>query len=114
MMRDPELALETHAREELGIDPTAMGRPIRAAAISFLTFALGAFFPLIPWLFGGGTVAVVCSIVIAATVALTVGGMLGRMAGRPMWFSALRSLAVAAVAASVTFGVGHLVGVSGT
>ena len=25
MMRSPELALETHAREELGIDPTAVG-----------------------------------------------------------------------------------------
>ncbi|HEX3946332.1 MAG TPA: VIT1/CCC1 transporter family protein, partial [Acidimicrobiales bacterium] len=48
MMRDPEVALETHAREELGIDPGALGSPWRAAASSFATFALGALLPLLP------------------------------------------------------------------
>ena len=46
MMRTPELALETHAREELGIDPAALGRPLQAAVSSFATFALGALIPL--------------------------------------------------------------------
>ena len=49
-MLDPELALETHAREELGIDPRRLGDPLQAAVASFLAFALGAFLPLIPWL----------------------------------------------------------------
>ena len=51
MMRDPDLALETHAREELGYTPGQTGRPLQAAASSFVTFALGAFIPLLPWLF---------------------------------------------------------------
>ena len=46
MMRTPELALETHAREELGINPTALGRPLQAAVSSFVTFALGALVPV--------------------------------------------------------------------
>src|SRR5436190_1924232 len=48
MMRDPDLALETHAREELGIDPNALGSPIGAAASSFVAFAIGALVPLLP------------------------------------------------------------------
>ena len=55
MMRTPELALETHAREELGINPTALGSPVKAGASSFATFALGALVPLIPWLVTRGT-----------------------------------------------------------
>jgi VIT1/CCC1 family predicted Fe2+/Mn2+ transporter len=112
MMRNPEVALETHAREELGIDPTAMGSPIGAALASFATFALGAFFPLVPWLFTSGTPAVLASIAIAAVVAVVVGALLGRLAGRSPWRSAVRQLTVAGVAAAVTFGVGRLVGAS--
>jgi VIT1/CCC1 family predicted Fe2+/Mn2+ transporter len=111
MMRSPELALETHAREELGIDPTAVGSPIKASATSFGTFALGAFFPLIPWLIGSGTGAVFASIAIAALVAVIVGGLLGRLAGRSPVRSAVRQLVVTALAAGVTFGVGRAVGI---
>ena len=55
VMQDPELALETHAREELGITPQGLGSPWQAAGASFITFALGAFIPLAPWLFTSGT-----------------------------------------------------------
>ena len=54
MMRTPELALETHAREELGINPGALGSPVQAAVSSFATFALGALLPLIPWFVTAG------------------------------------------------------------
>lgn len=113
MMRDPEVALETHAREELGIDPTSLGSPLLAAASSFVTFALGALFPLIPWLVSRGNGAIVGSVVIGAVVAIGVGAGLGALTGRSMVRGAARQLAVAAVAAAVTFGVGRAVGVSG-
>ena len=110
MMRSPELALETHAREELGIDPTAVGKPFRAAVTSLAMFAIGAFLPLIPWLFGGGSKAVISSIAIAVVAALTLGALLGHLSGRSRIFGALRALAIGSLAAAVTFGVGHLVG----
>ena len=113
MMRSPELALETHAREELGIDPTATGSPWGAAAMSFATFALGAFLPLIPWLFVGGGLAAWLSVVIGAAAALTVGALLGRYTGRSKIRSALRQLGVAALAASITYGVGRAIGSAG-
>lgn len=112
MMRTPELALETHAREELGINPDALGSPVQAAASSFLMFAIGALLPLLPWLFAGGTGAIVASIVISGLAAIAVGAALAIFTRRPWWWSALRQLAISAVAAGITFGIGHAVGVT--
>src|SRR5437660_7137119 len=77
MMRDPELALQTHAREELGIDPEHLGAPWHAAGSSFVTFGAGALVPLLPWFVVSGrapTGAVVASIVLAALGCVAAGG----------------------------------------
>lgn len=113
LMRDPELALETHAREELGIDPNDLGSPVAAAVSSFLCFTLGALVPLIPWFFGGGTAAVVASVVLGALAALGVGTALARFTGRPLVASALRQLLVSAVPAALTYALGSAVGIGG-
>lgn len=112
MMRDPKIALETHAREELGIDPTSLGSPILAAVSSFATFALGALLPLIPWLLAHGNGAIVASIAIGAVAAVAVGMTLGVLTGRSVVKSAARQLFVAAIAAAVTYGIGRAVGAS--
>jgi VIT1/CCC1 family predicted Fe2+/Mn2+ transporter len=112
MMRDPELALETHAREELGIHPDSLGRPVSAAAASFVTFSIGAFLPLAPFLVGHGNGAVLISIVIAAIAAVIVGSALSLFTGRSWWWSAFRQLAICAAAGAVTYGVGAAVGLS--
>jgi vacuolar iron transporter family protein len=111
VMQDPELALETHAREELGIDPGALGRPFQAAGASFAAFAGGAFVPLLPWLLSSGAAATIASIAAAAVVALATGALLGALSNRPRWRSAVRQLVIGAVAAGVTYGIGRLVGV---
>ena len=82
VMQDPDLALETHAREELGITPQSLGSPWQAAAASFVTFAVGAFIPLAPWLFTSGTTAIVLSIVLGAVASLVVGVVLARFTER--------------------------------
>ncbi|MBV8980435.1 MAG: VIT1/CCC1 transporter family protein [Acidimicrobiia bacterium] len=112
MMRDPDLALETHAREELGIDPNALGSPIRAAASSFVSFAIGALIPLLPWFFGGGRSYVAASIVLGAVAAFAVGAALARFTGRSVVRSAGRQLLLSAVAAAITYGIGAAVGVA--
>lgn len=113
MMRTPDMALETHAREELGINPGQLGSPILAAASSFVTFATGAVLPLIPWFFTRGGAATLASVGIGAVAALLVGGALGVLTGRSVVRAAARQLGVAAVAAAVTYGIGRAVGVSG-
>jgi len=110
MMRTPELALETHAREELGIDPGSLGRPMQAAVSSFVTFALGALLPLLPWLFSRGTAAVTASVVVGAVAALGVGAAVAVFTRRSWWRSAVRQLLISGVAAGVTFGIGVGVG----
>ncbi|HLI14664.1 MAG TPA: VIT1/CCC1 transporter family protein [Acidimicrobiales bacterium] len=113
LMEDPEVALRTHAREELGIDPDALGSPVQAAASSFASFALGAVLPLAPFLGGSfGTAAVVAAIVLTALAALAVGAALALFTARSKLYSALRSLGICAVAGAVTYGVGSLVGVA--
>ncbi len=111
MMRDPQTALETHAREELGIDPNQLGAPRQAAASSFVAFGIGALVPLLPWFFASGNGAVVASIVLGAVSALVIGAALARFTGRSFLRSALRQLGIATLAAGVTYAVGRAVGV---
>jgi len=111
MMRTPELALETHAREELGIDPAALGRPLQAAVSSFVTFALGALVPLLPWFVTGGHAAMVASVVLAALAAIAVGVALAAFTLRSWWRSSIRQLLMTALPAAVTYGVGALIGI---
>jgi len=110
VMSDPEFALETHAREEFGVDPSSLGSPWSAAIWSFLAFTIGAFIPLVPWLVSSGTAAIAWSIGLSALAALGLGAALGYFTGRSRWYSALRALAITVLAAGVTYSVGRLVG----
>jgi vacuolar iron transporter family protein len=113
VMSDPETALEVHAREELGVNPRSLGSPTWAAVASFLTFALGAVVPLIPFFFSSGNGAVVAAVVLAAIAAVCVGAALARFTGRSVLFSAVRQLLVMGVAAGITYAIGHAVGLTG-
>jgi VIT1/CCC1 family predicted Fe2+/Mn2+ transporter len=104
MMRTPEMALEAHAREEIGIDP--------AAASSLASFTLGAAVPLVPWFFLTGGVAVAVSVVAVALSSLVIGVVLSQATGRSPLRSALRQIVVSMLAAGVTYLVGRLIGVS--
>lgn len=110
LMRDPDLALRTHAREELGVDPSATGAPWAAAFSSLLAFALGAFVPLLPWLWSTSGNDVGWSIAFAGVGAASVGGGIGWFTHRGVLQWALRQTLIAALAAVVTFGIGHVVG----
>lgn len=114
MMATPEQALEVHAREELGVSPTALGSPLGAAVGSFFAFCAGAIVPLLPWFVSSGMTAVVWSLALAVLAAAGVGIALATFTGRPLWRSALRQVLIASVAAGVTFAVGRLVGVQVT
>jgi vacuolar iron transporter family protein len=107
---DPDVALDVHAREELGVDPAELAKPIVASGASLVAFALGAFLPLIPWLFGGGAAAVVASIIIGAVAAAVVGWVLASFTERSKVRTALRQVAFAAVACSLTSIIGTLLG----
>ncbi|MGH9068370.1 MAG: VIT1/CCC1 transporter family protein [Acidimicrobiales bacterium] len=113
MMADPDMALDTHAREELGLDPGQLGSPIQAAASSFGAFAVGAAIPLVPWFLAAGGTALIASIVVSGAAALLVGAALSAFTGRSWLRSSLRQLLLSAAAAAITFGIGRLLGTTG-
>lgn len=108
--RDPDIALQAHAKEELGIDPEELGSAVEAAGSSFVAFGIGAFLPLAPWLFMSGTAAVLVTVAIASVTAVAVGTMLAVFTEQNKLRSALRQFVIAAVAAAATYGLGSLVG----
>lgn len=110
IISDPKVALDTLAREELGLDPSELGSPIKVAVASFVAFAIGAIVPVIPYLITGGTTAVIIAMVLAGIALLVVGGTVGRLSGLGVVKSALRQFAVGAGAAAVTYILGSLVG----
>ncbi|HVB06093.1 MAG TPA: VIT1/CCC1 transporter family protein [Acidimicrobiales bacterium] len=113
VMADPENALSTHTREELGIDPQNLGSPVQAATASFASFAFGALLPLLPFLTGnGGSGALLVAIALTAVGALATGSVLSLVTERPLVLSALRSLAICAVAGGATYAIGTAIGVS--
>lgn len=109
---DPEAMLDTMVREELGLNPDELGSPIGASVSSFTAFVAGAVIPIIPYLFGTASLNVPASAALSAAALLLVGGTLAKTSNRnPLWGAARMALAGGA-AASVTFGIGRLVGMS--
>ena len=112
MMRDPDTALDTHAREELGIDPGALGSPLQAAVSSFIACGLGAFVPLLPWFFIRATPAVVTSLVLSAIAAAGVGLALASFTGQSRVKTLARQVVFLVIAAGGTYGIGAAWGVA--
>ncbi|HPA88506.1 MAG TPA: VIT1/CCC1 transporter family protein [Quisquiliibacterium sp.] len=112
LVADPERALDTLAREELGLNPDELGSPWGAATYSFLAFAAGAVIPLLPYLITAGPKAFVVSIALAAAALFGVGAILSFFTGRNALLSGLRMLSIGALAGAATYGIGKLIGVS--
>ncbi|MEV0401401.1 VIT1/CCC1 family protein [Actinoallomurus sp. NPDC050550] len=110
IMSDKKVALDTLAREELGLDPDELGSPWGAAASSLLAFAMGAFVVVLPYLIGGGAAALLAAIGLAVLALFGVGAGIGVLNGRPAVRSGLRQVVAGGLAAGVTFLVGHLIG----
>ena len=112
VMADPEIALDTMAREELGLNPSELGSPWGASISSFVAFVSGALIPILPYIFGADALAIPLSAGLSAGALLTVGGALAWMTDRSAAWGALRMVIAGGAAAAVTFGVGSLIGTS--
>lgn len=111
IVTDDRAALDTLAREELGIDPEELGGSAYEAAItSFVLFAVGAIIPVLPFVFLSGTSAVVLSIILSALALFGIGALITLMTGRSVLYSGMRQVVVGLAAAALTYGVGSLIG----
>ncbi|MFJ6214020.1 VIT1/CCC1 transporter family protein [Streptomyces sp. NPDC092296] len=105
---DPEQALEIHAREELGVDPTDLPSPLLAAVSSFGAFAVGALLPVLPYLLGAATL--LPALLVAMVGLFLCGAVVSRVTARSWWYSGLRQLLLGSAAAGLTFLLGRLIG----
>ena len=107
LVANPDKALDTLAREELGLNPDDLG----AALSSLVCFAIGASLPLIPFIIGASN-GVIIAAAISGAALFIIGAMLSLFSGKNAWISGLRMLAIGAVAAAATYGIGSLFNVS--
>jgi VIT1/CCC1 family predicted Fe2+/Mn2+ transporter len=106
----PERALASMMRDEVGLDPKAIGGPWAAAGSSFLAFVFGAIIPLLPFLLAGGAVALVGSVAVSLVALFLLGLGVSRLTQRPPLICGLRQMTLGGVAALVTFVIGQAIG----
>jgi VIT1/CCC1 family predicted Fe2+/Mn2+ transporter len=111
LMQDPERALDTLAREELGLNPDELGSPWAAALSSFAAFTAGATLPLLPFLLGHAA-ALTASISLTALGLFAVGASMSLFTGRHAVLSGLRMLAIGGAAGLATWFIGAWLGVT--
>ncbi|MEV0242170.1 VIT1/CCC1 transporter family protein [Streptomyces sp. NPDC050674] len=108
LSKDPEQALEIHAREELGVDPGDLPSPTVAAVSSFGSFALGALIPVLPYLLGASSMWP--AVLLALLGLFLCGAVVAKVTARSWWYSGLRQLLLGGAAAGVTYALGTLFG----
>jgi vacuolar iron transporter family protein len=106
--RDPELALQVHTREELGVTLDDLPSARLAAVSSFLAFAVGALIPIAPYLLGAETL--LPAVVVSLLGLFVAGAVVTRITSRPWWYGGTRQLLLGALAALLTYAFGTLVG----
>lgn len=112
LIADPVRALDTLAREELGLNPDELGSPWGAASSSFLAFAAGAFLPVAPFLLLKGPAALYTAIAVTAVALFGVGALISLFTGRTAWRDGLRMLLIGTGAGALTFFIGRWLGVN--
>ena len=106
--RDVDNAVRVHSREEFGVDPDDLASPVVAAVSSFLSFAVGAFLPVLPYLLGATSLWP--AVVLSLLGLFGCGAVVTRVTDRSWWYGGLRQLVLGGVAAALTYTVGSAVG----
>jgi vacuolar iron transporter family protein len=109
---DPERAMATLTREELGLNPDDLGSPWGAALSSFVSFAIGAALPLLPFLIGSAAHGLVLAMALTAASLFVVGATLSLFSGRSALYGGVRMLAIGAAAVAATYSIGKAIGVA--
>ena len=112
IIADPDQALKTLVREELGLDPESLGSPQVAALSSFAAFFVGASVPVIPYLLTEGSLALAGAATLSGVALFGAGVLISIFTGRNALFSGARMLGIGALAASVTYAIGSALGIT--
>ena len=113
IMKNKTHAHEVLVKEELGINPEELkGSAVEAAVYSFAMFTIGGIIPVIPFIFTTGIHAIILSIVLSTFGLFIIGGAITLFTGKNLWYSGFRQIVFGLIAASITFGIGRLIGIA--
>lgn len=112
LIRNPKTALDTLAREELGLNPDELGSPMGAMLSSFFSFALGAFIPMLPFFMPLNAWQLYWSIGLSGLTLFFIGAVLSLFTNRNAWLGGFKMLLIGAASGAITFGIGRLLGVA--
>lgn len=113
LMNDKDKALDSLAREELGIDPEELGGSAwEAALVSFVLFTAGAIVPVIPFIFMQGFHATIGSFILSAFALFGIGSGISLITGKNIFVSGFRQVLFGLTAALITYGIGSLIGIT--
>ncbi|MEX0785711.1 MAG: VIT1/CCC1 family protein [Dehalococcoidia bacterium] len=110
ILEDKDVALDTLAREELGLDPASLGSPWGAAIGSFLAFGAGAVVPVLAYFTGAGWAQFGVSAALSGVALFSVGMTVSLFTGRSGLYSGARQLVIGAATAAITYGIGIAIG----
>lgn len=113
LVKDPEKALDTLAREELGLNPFELGSASQAALSSFLSFSLGAIIPIFPYLIFANLNAIKISFALSMGSLFCIGVIISFLNGKSAMMNGLRMCLLGLLAGGVTYLIGYLIGTSG-
>ena len=111
IINNPESAIDTMAREELGLNPNDLGSPIIASITSILSFTLGAIVPIIPFMLTSGTLALILTSLLSIFFLMIIGGITALNTGVNLLKGSMRMLFFGSAAALITYISGTLIGV---
>jgi vacuolar iron transporter family protein len=103
-------ALAAHARDELGLDPDVLARPLQAAVTSAVSFACGALLPLVAMLVVGERVRVVVTVLVTILALGALGALAASLGGAPKTKAVLRIVALGSLSMAVTALIGRVAG----
>jgi vacuolar iron transporter family protein len=110
MEADP---LGSHVRDELGLQPGRLARPLQAAVVSAASFAVGAALPLVLIVLAPIGVRILVTALGALALLALLGGIGARLGGAQPGRAALRVTLGGGLAMGLTALIGQLVGATG-
>ncbi|HEY7986959.1 MAG TPA: VIT1/CCC1 transporter family protein [Methylophilaceae bacterium] len=110
MISDPEMGLDTLAREELGINPDELGSPWQAALFSFFAFIVGGLVPLMPYLLSLQHHTLLICVMMSTIGLFAVGAAISLFTGKQALWGGFRMLGIGGLAGLVSYFIGHFVG----
>ncbi len=103
-------ALDAHARDELGISEITAARPVQAALVSALSFAVGAALPLAVVLLAPAGVLLEAIVIVALASLAVLGAVAARTGGANVWKGAMRVSLWSSIAMASTAAIGSIFG----